>query len=108
MYRLLNENIHNRFLEIMDALLRNANILIKIYNNCSFDSKESFKRVLEEKGLDSAINHYITYMKQQYPCFICMLELIMYYLSECRTWSSFHPTRLILTGFDKVIVIIRV
>ena len=86
----------------MTKILNNVNIISKIYDYCSLETKISLKKVLEEENLGAPLEHYIKQSNKKYPCFVCILELVMFYISDGTAWPRFHAKRVLITGFEAV------
>lgn len=86
----------------MSKILQNVNIVTKIYGFCSLSTKESLKNLLENENYDAPVDHYIKQSNKKYPCYLCILEMVMYYISDCTAWPRFHSNRVLITGFQAV------
>jgi len=69
--------------------LNNSIILERIYHFASLSTKRKMLEGFSGTEIEQAIKRYIGRQKTSFPCFLCVVQLLMFYFSKCRTWVEF-------------------
>jgi len=83
-------------------LLENSIILEKIYKAAHYETKKNLKILCEKEGIDGTIYHIVRHTQTLYPCHMCMLNLTIYYSTNCKKYMQYFPDSILEVLFKNV------